>query len=92
MGAPAGRAPDFGGPEVRALNDLAHTYLSMTGKRRLVAPIWLPGKAFGIFRRGGNLVPDRACGTITFEQYMSEQLAAGQLPYADAIHDYLRRR
>jgi hypothetical protein len=29
-------------------------------------------------------------GTITFEQYLTEQLAAGRLPYGDAIHDYLR--
>lgn len=92
LGEPAGRAPDFCGPEVRTLNDLAHSYLSMTRQRRAVMPIWLPGKTFRAFRDGGNLAPDRAAGTITFEQYLSEQLATGHLPYADAIRAYLRRR
>jgi uncharacterized protein YbjT (DUF2867 family) len=91
LGEPAGRAPDFGGPEVRTVKDLAHTYLSMAGKRRAMVPIWLPGKAFRAFRHGENLTPDNAAGTITFEQYLTEQFAAGHLAYADAIHDYLRR-
>jgi hypothetical protein len=36
-------------------------------------------------------MPDRAIGTIPFEQYFAEQLAAGTLPYDDAIRDYTRR-
>jgi uncharacterized protein YbjT (DUF2867 family) len=92
LGEPAGRAPDFGGPEARTVTDLAHTYLSMSGKRRLVVPIWLPGRVFRAFRNGGNLTPGHAAGTITFEQYLTEQMAAGRLPYADAIADHLRRK
>ncbi len=92
LGEPAGRAPDFGGPEVRTLNDLAHTFLSITGQRRAILPIWLPGKVFGAFRRGANLVPDGAAGTITFEEFLTEQHATGHLPYAEAIQDYLRRK
>jgi uncharacterized protein YbjT (DUF2867 family) len=92
LGDPAGRASDFCGPEVHTLNDLAHSYLSITGMRRVVLPIWLPGKVFGAFRRGANLAPDRAAGTITFDDYMSEQLTTGHLPYGDAISDYLRRK
>jgi uncharacterized protein YbjT (DUF2867 family) len=91
LGEPAGRAPDFGGPEARTAKDLAHTYLSMSGKRRLVVPIRLPGRVFRAFRNGGNLTPGHAAGTITFEQYLTEKMAAGQLPYADAIADYLGR-
>jgi hypothetical protein len=47
---------------------------------------------FGAYRAGGNLAPEHACGTVTFEQYLAEQLAAGLAPYSDAIHDYLRLR
>jgi uncharacterized protein YbjT (DUF2867 family) len=90
LGEPAGRAPDFAGPQVRTLADLARSYLKMVGKRRPIMPVWLPGKTFRAFRAGGHTAPDHAVGTITFEDYMSEQLAAGRLPYADAINDYLR--
>jgi uncharacterized protein YbjT (DUF2867 family) len=89
---PAGRAPDFAGPEVRTVADLARSYLSMVGKRRPILPVWLPGKVFHAFRAGEHLAPDHAYGTITFEEYMAGQLAAGRLPYSDAIHDYLRIR
>jgi uncharacterized protein YbjT (DUF2867 family) len=90
-GEPASRAPDFGGPEVRTLTDLARSYLSLAGKRRPIMPIWLPGEAFRTYRGGGNLAPEHAAGVITFEQYLTEQFGAGHLPYADAIRDYLRR-
>ena len=91
IGDPAGRAPDFGGPEVRTIKDLANSYLSMTGKRRVIVPIWLPGKVFRALRGGENLTSEHAAGTVTFEQYLAERLATGDLPYGDAIHDYLRR-
>jgi uncharacterized protein YbjT (DUF2867 family) len=87
---PAGRAPDFGGPQVRTFADLARSYLAMVGERRPIVPMWFPGKAFRAFRAGGHLAPGHAGGTITFEDYMAEQLASGQLPYADAINDFLK--
>ena len=86
-----GQITDFGGPEVRTVKDLAHSYLSTAGKRRAIVPIWLPGKVFHAYRRGENLTSEHAAGTITFEQYLTEQFAAGRLPYSDAIRDYLRR-
>ncbi|OBH07068.1 MULTISPECIES: SDR family oxidoreductase [unclassified Mycobacterium] len=91
LGEPVGRAPDFGGPRARGLDDLAAGYLAIVGKRRPVVPIRLPGKVFGGIRAGALLVPENAAGTITFEQYLREQLAAGQLPYRDAIRAYLPR-
>jgi uncharacterized protein YbjT (DUF2867 family) len=94
LGEPVGRAPDFGGPQVRAVSDLAHSYLAMVGTRRAIVPVWLPGKVFRAYRAGGHLAPEHAAGTITFEDYLGEQLAAGRLPYGDALRDYLplRRR
>jgi uncharacterized protein YbjT (DUF2867 family) len=92
LGEPVGRAPDFGGPQVRALDDLARSYLAIVGKRRLIVPIGLPGKVFGAVRAGALTAPQHAAGTITFERYLREQVNAGQLPYRDAIHAYLPRR
>lgn len=92
LGEPIGRAPDFGGPQARTLDDLARSYLAIAGRRRPMASIRLPGKVFGGIRGGGLLTPEHAAGTITFEQYLEEQQAAGRLPYRDAIRAYLRRR
>lgn len=92
LGEPIGRAPDFGGPQARTLDDLARSYLAIAGRRRPMAAIRLPGKVFGGIRGGGLLTPEHAAGTITFEQYLEEQQAAGRLPYRDAICAYLRRR
>jgi uncharacterized protein YbjT (DUF2867 family) len=92
LGEPMGRAPDFGGPQARALDDLARSYLAIVGKRRPIVPIRLPGKVFGGIRAGGLLAPEHAAGTITFEQYLDEQHAAGRLPYSDAIRAYLPHR
>ncbi|MGP4017310.1 SDR family oxidoreductase [Saccharopolyspora sp. 5N708] len=72
-GAPAGRVPDIGGPEIRSHRDLARAYLNSTGRRRLVLSIRLPGAAFAGYRRGDNLVPNRAVGRITFDEFLAEQ-------------------
>ena len=92
LAEPIGRAPDFGGPQARTLDDLARSYLTIVGKRRPIVPIRLPGKVSGGIRAGGLLAPEHSAGTITFEQYLGEQVAAGALPYRDAIRAYLPRR
>ncbi|TCP47307.1 uncharacterized protein YbjT (DUF2867 family) [Tamaricihabitans halophyticus] len=70
-GEPRGRAPDFGGPEVKTFRELAGEYLHATGKRRRVVDLSLPGRAFGGFRDGANLVPGNPAGTVTFEEYLT---------------------
>jgi len=92
LGEPIGRAPDIGGPQVRGLDDLARSYLAIVGKRRPIVPVRLPGKVFGGIRAGGLLTPEHAAGTITFEEYLGEHVAAGQLPYRGVIRTYLPRR
>jgi uncharacterized protein YbjT (DUF2867 family) len=92
LGEPAGRAADFGGPQVRTMADLARSYLAMVGKRRLMVPVRLPGAVFRAYRAGGHLAPSHAAGTVTFEQYLAAQLAAGSRPYGDALDAYLRGR
>ncbi len=60
---PAGRVPDFGGPEVRSMTSLARAY-----SRRPIVPVPLPGKVMRGYRTGANLAP--AAGTITFEEFL----------------------
>lgn len=50
----------------------------------LFVSIRLPGKVFGGIRDGGLLATKGAARTITFEQYLRQQLDAGQLPYRNA--------
>ncbi|MGH3633235.1 MAG: SDR family oxidoreductase [Mycobacterium sp.] len=92
LAEPAGRVPDIGGPEIRPFADLARSYLTAVGKRRPVVSVPLPGAVARGYRAGGNLTPDHAVGTIPFERYLDEQLAAGTLPYGDAIRAHLRWR
>jgi uncharacterized protein YbjT (DUF2867 family) len=69
---PRGRAPDFGGPEIRPLRELAAEYLAATHRRRPLVPVRLPGRAFRGYRDGANLVPGNAAGTITFARFLEE--------------------
>ncbi|MFJ7329193.1 SDR family oxidoreductase [Streptomyces cyaneofuscatus] len=71
LGAPAGRVPDLGGPEVRKFTDLAGAYLRATGRRRRVVPVRLAGKAYAAYRSGGHLSPEHAVGTVTFEEFLA---------------------
>jgi uncharacterized protein YbjT (DUF2867 family) len=71
---PAGRAPDMGGPEVIAMEDVLRDYLRTNGKRRAVRTIRLPGKMMEAMRRGDNLAPDHADGRITWPQWLASRL------------------
>ncbi|KAA5826843.1 NAD(P)H-binding protein [Saccharopolyspora hirsuta] len=73
VGAPAGRVPDMGGPEIRSHDDLARAYLAATGRRRLVLPVRLPGAVVTGYRRGGHLAPEQAVGRVTFSEFLAEQ-------------------
>ncbi|GHI09182.1 nucleoside-diphosphate sugar epimerase [Streptomyces cellostaticus] len=76
-GAPAGRVPDMGGPEVRSFDSLARAYLRATGRRRAVANVPLLGKTYRAFRTGGHLAPDQAVGKGTFEEYLTRRFGQG---------------
>lgn len=73
VGAPAGRVPDMGGPEVRSFASLARAYLRATGRRRAVANVPLLGKTYRAFRAGGHLTPEEAVGKGTFEEYLARR-------------------
>ena len=70
---PSGRVSDMAGPQVRAAADLARSYLRASGRYRRVQPVWLPGRAAAALRRGANLAPGRACGRVTFEEFLGGQ-------------------
>lgn len=70
-GEPLGRAPDFGGPEIKTLRELAGEYLRATGKRRRVVGLSFPGRIFLGYRDGANLVPGNPAGTTTFAEYLA---------------------
>ena len=71
--APAGRAPDIGGPAVRPLPELARAWLRASSTRRPVAPVRLPGKTFRAYAAGHGLVPRRPSGRRKFEDFVADR-------------------
>jgi len=74
LGAPAGLTPEMGGPRVYEMADLLRGYLRAVGKRRPIVAVPLPGKAAHALRTGANLVPDRAVGRRTWEEFLAERV------------------
>ncbi|MHA6620826.1 SDR family oxidoreductase [Pseudonocardia sp. DLS-67] len=70
---PVGRAPDVGGPEVRAFADFARTWLAARHRRRPVVPVRVPGRVARGYREGGHLAPEHAEGRVTFASYVVER-------------------
>jgi uncharacterized protein YbjT (DUF2867 family) len=71
LGAPAGLVPDMAGPRIHPLADLVRSYLEAVGKRRLLVPLPLPGRAARAVRDGAVLAPDRAVGRRTWEEFLA---------------------
>ena len=69
--APAGRAPDFGGPEVLTLAELVRTWHTRYGRPRRVVPVPAVGAVARAFRSGANTCPEHAEGTGTWAQYLA---------------------
>jgi uncharacterized protein YbjT (DUF2867 family) len=70
LGAPIGRAPDYGGPEVRTLKSLAESWLKARREdRRLLNLAW-PMAFSRQFAAGKLLAPEHKDGKVTFEQYL----------------------
>jgi uncharacterized protein YbjT (DUF2867 family) len=74
---PAGRVTDLGGPEILDGIDIAHRYLRAYGRRRLVTPVFIPGRTGRAYRDGGHLTPDHADAHVTFEQFLAARSAIG---------------
>jgi uncharacterized protein YbjT (DUF2867 family) len=77
LGEPSGPVPDMAGPRVYGMDDLVRGYLRASGRRRLIMPMRLPGRAARAIRAGANLAPDRAVGHLTWEDFLAEQPSPG---------------
>jgi uncharacterized protein YbjT (DUF2867 family) len=75
LGEPVGLVPDMGGPRVYGAAELLRGYLRATQQRRLIVPVWLPGKAAREFRAGANLALEQAVGQRTWEEFLAENLS-----------------
>jgi uncharacterized protein YbjT (DUF2867 family) len=76
LGKPAGLVPDMAGPRVYEMADLIRGYLRARDTRRLLVPVWLPGKAACAMRAGANLSPERAVGQRTWEDLLAERVSS----------------
>jgi uncharacterized protein YbjT (DUF2867 family) len=74
LGTPAGLAPDMAGPRVYTVPELLQSYLRASGKRRLMVPMPIPGKAARAVRAGVILAPGRAVGRRTWEDFLAERV------------------
>lgn len=72
---PAGMLPDFGGPEVLTLGDMAHMWLDARHRSKRILRMPLPGKAARAVRQGRLTCPDEKRGTITWAQWVRETYA-----------------
>jgi uncharacterized protein YbjT (DUF2867 family) len=67
---PAGRVPDFGGPEVRTFGSLAESWLKAKKQNRRLVNTRIPIAAAAQVAAGKLLAPQHKEGKITFEQYL----------------------
>ena len=73
---PAGRQPDFGGPEVRDFRGLAESWLKARKLNKRLINLPLPLKFSRQFAEGRLLCPDHKDGKVTFEEYLAGKYPA----------------
>lgn len=69
----SGRIDPIGGPEVHSVGELARAYRAARGLRRLIVRFPIPGDTVAAFRTGHATCPDHRVGTVTWEEWLSEQ-------------------
>lgn len=79
----SGRVPLVGGPEVQTLGDMAASYREARGRWRPVVRLPLPGAVARGFRAGHNTCPERAVGTVTWEEWLAEHYGDGTATATD---------
>ncbi len=67
---PAGRLPDFGGPEVLKLGDMARILLEICGKKKSIIRIPLPGKTAKALRQGALTCPNEKHGITNWIEWV----------------------
>ncbi|WP_328531393.1 SDR family oxidoreductase [Nocardioides sp. NBC_00368] len=78
---PAGRVPDFGGPQDEQMVDMVRALKAATGMKGWVVPTPLPG-AVGRALRDGTLIPGPGAdhGTETFDAWLRSGAASDFVP------------
>lgn len=79
LSPPAGLVAPIAGPRVVGFHELLRAYLRVTGRRRLIVPVRLPGQAAKAFRAGAVLAPQHATGRRTWEQFLAERVGGAAL-------------
>jgi uncharacterized protein YbjT (DUF2867 family) len=75
-GAPAGLAPDFGGPTAYPMAVLVRSYLQAADRHRPLLPVRVPGKIARAVRDGANLPAANATlGQRTWEEFLADRKA-----------------
>ena len=69
-GEPAGRLPDFGGPEVRNFRSIAESWIKARKLQKRLINVRLPMQFSRQFASGKLLCPENKYGRTTFEQYL----------------------
>lgn len=69
----SGRLKPIGGPEVRTLGELASAYRDARGTWRPIVRVPVPGAVFSAFRDGAATCPDRAVGSVTWEEWLESE-------------------
>ena len=73
---PAGRLPDFGGPEVRDFKSIARSWLDARKSKKRLVNLPLPFKFSRQWAAGRLLTSEHKEGKITFEQYLEEKYSS----------------
>ncbi|WP_316758055.1 SDR family oxidoreductase [Streptomyces herbicida] len=72
-GGSYGRVADLPGPDTLTMADMARIYLRVTGRRRPILPLVLPGSVPRAYRQGLHLAPAPQPGSRCFEQFLRER-------------------
>lgn len=73
---PGGRLPDFGGPEVLTLGEMAQTWKAARGIHKPAVHLPLPGGLAAAFRAGKNTLREGERGTLRWRDWLRDPAAA----------------
>jgi uncharacterized protein YbjT (DUF2867 family) len=80
LGPPTGLVDEMGGPEVLEMRELARTWLAASGRRRLLVPMPVGGRAGRAVRAGANLTPGHAVGVRDWADFLAERVGGSAGP------------
>jgi hypothetical protein len=73
--APSGLVSDKRGPNVYSADQLLRRRLRAAHTRKLMLPVWSPGRAARAVGTGADLAPERAVGWRTGEEVLADRVS-----------------